>query len=93
MTLSTRLSMPRVTIRIEEDKLNGYRKIAENDLKPLSTVIVEHLTSADYRPSTRQLYQAATDVHRKYKGFLSRDQALHITSVVLNSLHDAAKPC
>ena len=85
--------MPRVTIRIAEDKLNGYRKIAENDSKPLSTVIAEHLTTADHRPSTRQLFQAANDVHRKYKGFLSHDQALHITSVVLNCLHDAAKPC
>ena len=85
--------MARVTITLEEDKLNAYRRIAEQELKPLSTVITDHLTSSDFKPSPAQLYRAAADVHYRYKGFLSRDQAFHITSVALNSLHQSSKPC
>ena len=83
--------MARVTITLEQEQLDAYRRIAE--LKPLSSVITDHLTSSDFKPSTAQLYKAAADVHYRYKGFLSRDQAFHITSVALNSLHQSSKPC
>jgi hypothetical protein len=32
-------------------------------------------------------------VRRKYRGFLSRDQAVHITSVALNCLHETTTSC
>ena len=85
--------MARVTITLEQEQLDAYKRIAELQLKPLSSVITDHLTTSDFKPSTAQLYKAAADVHYRYKGFLSRDQAFHITSVALNSLHQSSKPC
>ena len=85
--------MARVTITLQDDKVDAYRRIAKYELKSLSTVIAEHLNTSELRPTTSQFYQAANDVHRKLNGFLSRDQANQITSIVLHSLHEASKPC
>ena len=85
--------MARVTITLDQEKLDAYKRIAEQELKPLSTVIADHLTTTDFKPSPAHLHKAAADVHYKFKGFLSRDQAFHITSVALNSLHQSSKPC
>ena len=55
--------MARVTITLEQEQLDAYKRIAEQELKPLSHVITDHLTSSDFKPSTSQLYKAAADVH------------------------------
>ncbi len=85
--------MAKVTINLKQDQLDAYKRIAEQNQKPLSHVVIDHLTNSDFKPSTSQLHKAATEVHHRYKGFLSRDQAFHITSVAINSLHQTSKPC
>jgi len=83
----------KISIRIPEKQLEIYRKIAEQRNKPLAQVVADQLQSSACRPTTTQLFEAAEQVRRKYRGFLSRDQAVHITSVALNCLHESAKPC
>lgn len=83
----------KISIRIPEKQLESYRKVAEQQNKPLSQVVADQLQSTACRPTPAQLFEAAEQVRRKYRGFLSRDQAVHITSVALNCLHESAKPC
>ena len=83
----------KVSIRIPEKQLSIYRKLAEQQNKPLGHVVADHLQSGACRPTPAQLFEAAERVRRKYRGFLSRDQAVHITSIALNCLHESAKPC
>lgn len=83
----------KISIRIPEKQLQGYRKLAEQQNKPLAQVVADQLKSGACKPTTAQLFEAAEKVRRKYRGFLSRDQAVHITSVALNSLHESANSC
>jgi hypothetical protein len=83
----------KISIRIPEKQLENYRKIAEQQNKPLSQVVANHLRSSACRPTPAQLFEAAEQVRRKYRGFLSRDQAVHITSVALNCLHETTTSC
>ena len=77
----------KITISISETQLNNYRRIAKQQDKPLAHVITDHLHSTACRPTTAQLFAASEKVRRQYRGFLSRDQAMHITAIALNSLH------
>tara|TARA_R100000988_G_scaffold101872_1_gene75705 strand:- start:762 stop:1025 length:264 start_codon:yes stop_codon:yes gene_type:complete len=77
----------KITISIPESQLKNYRKIAEQEDKPLAHVITDRLQSSACRPTTAQLLAASEKVRREYRGFLSRDQAMHITSIALNCLH------
>ena len=87
------MTKTKVSISIPEKQLNNYRKLAEQQNRPLAHVVADQLQSGACRPTTAQLFEAAEQVRRKYRGFLSREQAIHITSVALNCLHESAKPC
>jgi ABC-type xylose transport system substrate-binding protein len=87
------MAKTKISISIPNKQLERYRKAAEQLNKPLAHVIAEQLQSNACRPTTAQLFEAAEQVRRKYRGFLSREQAIHITSVALNCLHESAKPC
>jgi len=82
------MAKSKISISISEKQLNYYRNIAEQQNKPVAHVIVDQLQKAGLRPTTQELFAAVNEVQRKYKGFLSREQAMHITSVALNCLHD-----
>jgi|TARA_B100000073_G_scaffold334727_1_gene327576 glutamate-1-semialdehyde aminotransferase len=77
----------KITISIPENQLNSFRKIAQQQERPLAHVITDRLQSSACRPTTAQLLAASEKVRREYRGFLSRDQAMHITSIALNCLH------
>ena len=83
----------KISIRIPEKQFENYQKLAQQQNRPLSQVVADQLQSGSCRPTPAQLFEAAEQVRRKYRGFLSRDQAVHITSVALNCLHESAKPC
>ena len=87
------MTKTKVSISIPEKQLENYRKLAEQQNRPLAHVVADQLQSSACRPTPAQLFEAAEQVRRKYRGFLSRDQAVHITSVALNCLHESAKPC
>jgi len=81
------MTKAKITISIPENQLNSFRKIAQQQDRPLAHVITDRLQSSACRPTTAQLLAASEKVRREYRGFLSRDQAMHITSIALNCLH------
>ena len=83
----------KISIRIPEKQFENYRKLAEQQNRPLAHVVADQLQSGACRPTPAQLFEAAEQVRRKYRGFLSRDQAVHITSVALNCLHETSRSC
>jgi len=87
------MTKAKITISIPENQLNSFRKIAQQQDRPLAHVITDRLQSSACRPTTAQLLAASEKVRREYRGFLSRDQAMHITSIALNCLHqETVKP-
>lgn len=87
------MARPRITISISHEQLAGFKQIAEQQDKQVSTVIANHLQNSPLRPTSTQLFNAAEQVRRQYRGFLSREQAIHITSIALISLHNSIEPC
>ena len=87
------MAKTKISISIPDKQLESYRQVAEQQNRPLAHVVADQLQSTACRPTPAQLFEAAEQVRRKYRGFLSRDQAVHITSVALNCLHESAKPC
>tara|TARA_Y100000015_G_C2364132_1_gene76687 strand:+ start:325 stop:588 length:264 start_codon:yes stop_codon:yes gene_type:complete len=87
------MTKAKISISIPEKQLEGYRKVAQEQNRPVSHVVAEQLQKSACRPTPAQLFAAAEQVRRKYRGFLSRDQAVHITSVALNCLHETTTSC
>tara|TARA_R100001463_G_scaffold91418_1_gene146149 strand:- start:120 stop:401 length:282 start_codon:yes stop_codon:yes gene_type:complete len=83
------MTKAKISISIPKKQLDSYKRIAEQQNKPVAHVVAEQLQVVACRPTTAQLFEAAEQVRRKYRGFLSRDQAMHITSVALNCLHES----
>lgn len=85
------MAKTKLSISIPSNQYNFYKELAEKQNKPIAHVVVDQLQRAALRPTTNELFAAASEVQRKYRGFLSRDQAMHITSVALNCLHNQVK--
>ena len=87
------MAKARITISIPHEQLASFKQIATNENKQVATVIANHLQISPLRPTSTQLFNAAEQVRRQYRGFLSREQAVHITSIALICLHKSADPC
>lgn len=87
------MAKPRITISISHEQLASFKQIAEKEDKQVATVIANHLQISPLRPTSTQLFDAAEQVRRQYRGFLSREQAIHITSIALICLHKSVEPC
>jgi len=80
--------MPRVSLTLEDHQIAALDELAEQQNCTRSDILRSCLAS-DGKPTPQKFNRAAAAVQHAFGGFLSRDQATHITAVALNSLHQS----
>ena len=80
--------MPRVSLTLEDHQIAALDELAEQQNCTRSDILRSCLAS-DGKLTPQKFNRAAAAVQHALGGFLSRDQATHITAVALNSLHQS----
>lgn len=78
--------MPRVSITLDDHQIAALDELAEQQECTRADILRSCLTS-DGKLTPQKFNRAAAAVQHAFGGFLSRDQATHITAIALNSLH------
>lgn len=78
--------MPRVSLTLEDHQIAALDELAEQQNCTRSDILRSCL-AGDGKLTPQKFNRAAAAVQHAFGGFLSRDQATHITAVALNSLH------
>lgn len=80
--------MPRVSLNLEDHHIAALDELAEQQNCTRSDILRSCLAS-DGKLTPQKFNRAAAAVQHAFGGFLSRDQATHITAIALNSLHQS----
>ena len=80
--------MPRVSLTLEDHQIAALDELAEQQNCTRSDILRSCL-AGDGKLTPQKFNRAAAAVQHAFGGFLSRDQATHITAVALNSLHQS----
>jgi hypothetical protein len=80
--------MPRVSLTLEDHHIAALDELAAQQNCTRSDVLRSCLLGSN-ELTPQKFNRAAAAVQHAFGGFLSRDQATHITAIALNSLHQS----
>ncbi len=78
--------MPRVSLTLEDHQIAALDELASQQQCTRADIVRSCLNGGG-RLTPEKFNRAAAAVQPAFGGFLSRDQATHITAIALNSLH------